>query len=92
MQQKQFQEFPPAFREDGSFDLAAFLLAPPVLAGLLFIAAGLLVSFLITQVFTINNNIANMALFMLCCCVCFSGTEQIINYLNRQREFKKRRK
>ena len=92
MRQHQFPEFSPAFREDGSFSLAAFLLAPPVLGGLVFVAVGLLVSFLVTQVFTISNKIADMALFMFCCCICFSGVEQIIKSLNQQRELKNRRK
>lgn|GEM_PF-2921325 len=79
-------QIPPCFREDGSFDFVAFLLAPPVLVGLIFIFIGLGVCLLVTYVFPISSDMVNILILMLCSFTCFSGADNIIKYLNAQRK------
>lgn len=76
----------PCFREDGSFDLGAFLRAPQVLGALIFIIIGLGISFLVTNVLKVESPFVNMLVLMLCGFSCLSGAENISKYFNMQRE------
>ena len=76
----------PCFREDGSFDLGAFLRAPQVLGAIVFIIAGLGLSFLITHILKVENNFICFAAMLICGFASFSGAENISKYYNAQRE------
>ena len=76
----------PCFREDGSFDLGAFLRAPQVLGAIIFIVAGLGLSFLVTHILKVENNFVCFAVMLICGFASFSGAENIAKYYNMQRE------
>lgn len=81
-------QMPPCFRKDGSFDFVAFLFAPPVLMGLILIILGLVACFLVSYVFSIPSKPVNAIILMICALTCFSGADNILRYLNTQRELK----
>ena len=76
----------PCFRQDGSFDLGAFLRAPQVLGALVFIIAGLGLSFVVTHVLKVENNFVCFTVMLVSGFASFSGAENIAKYYNMQRE------
>lgn len=76
----------PCFRQDGSFDLGAFLRAPQVLGALVFIVLGLGICFLVTNVLKVESNFVCLMVMLLCSFACLSGAESISKYYNMQRE------
>lgn len=76
----------PCFRPDGSFDLGAFLRAPQVLGALVFIIAGLGLSFVVTHVLKVENNFVCFTVMLVSGFASFSGAENIAKYYNMQRE------
>lgn len=76
----------PCFRPDGSFDLGAFLRAPQVLGAIVFIVAGLGISFLVTNVLKVDSPFICMMVMLLCGFSALSGAESISKYYNMQRE------
>lgn len=76
----------PCFRPDGSFCFSAFIRAPQVIAGMIFILFGLLLSYVFTHLVTLESNALDMLLLLFCCFTCFSGANSILQYLNGQRK------
>lgn len=78
------REAAPRFRSDGSFCFSAFIRAPQVIGGFLFILFGLLLSYVFTHFVILESSALNMLLLLFCCFTCFSGANSILQYLNGQ--------